>query len=252
MKNINIFILIFGLLLAISCSSQYKPVSYKYQMITVNEQNSTQTDSSIIKIIEPYKSQIDKEMMQVIAHSNDEITKDIPEGKLNNLIADIIFTKAEKYFVPASNLKVDFCLLNHGGLRKSLPKGEITIGNVFELMPFDNKIIIIMLSGEDTYHLFSFLSEKNEGHPIANCQLVSENKKPKSILVNNQPFDINKKYCIATNDYLSYGNDGMYFFKNPIKIFETNYLIRDLIIEYLKEQKLPLSPSIDGRYIFRN
>ncbi len=250
-KSLILILQIVVLFLAVnSCTPKYNVVIQKYESIRVTKENAINPDTSIASYISIYKNKIDAQMNEVIAQSESAIDKNIPEGTLNNLVADIVFNKGKQYYRPANYFKIDICILNHGGLRKGLPKGSITVGNIYELMPFDNKICIITLSGEDTYDLFKFLAEKNEGHPIANCRLIVENKTPTNITINNQPFDKNKTYNIITNDYLSMGNDGMCFFKKALKIVTLDYMIRDLIIEYLKEdgKKGTINPTIDGRY----
>lgn len=188
-------------------------------------------DTSIVNLIAPYKQIVDKEMTKKIAFSEFTIEKGIPDGSLNQLIADIIFYATNKYASENHVDSVDIALLNHGGLRKSLPKGDITTGNVYELMPFDNAIAIVTLSGETMNELFQFLASKNEGHPIANCSFAISSKKAENILINNKPLDLKRTYRVATNDYLISGNDGMVFFTKALKTDVISILVRDAIIQ---------------------
>lgn len=205
-------------------------------------------DTSIVNMIAPYKLIVDKEMTKKIAFTEFAIEKGIPDGSLNQLIADLILYASNKYASENHMDSVDIALLNHGGLRKSLPKGDITTGNVYELMPFDNAIAIVTLSGETMNELFQFLASKNEGHPIANCSFTISNKIATDIRINNKPIDLKKTYRVATNDYLISGNDGMIFFTKALKTEVISILVRDAIIQNishfdLNAYKSGLSPN---------
>ena len=102
-------------------------------------------DSVLIAEIAPYKSGMDKTMNEVLNTSDVAMTKDVPEGLLGNFVADLILKKANDYYAPDDGAKVSICILNNGGLRTPLPKGDITRGKVFELMPFENEMVFIQL-----------------------------------------------------------------------------------------------------------
>ncbi len=229
----------FALLIALfSCKTPKTIVETNFKSIAVLPSSTLLPDTSIINRIAPYKEIIDKEMTKKVAFSEQAIDKDIPEGPLNQLIADNVFTETSKYLKSNNSDDIDMVLLNHGGLRKSLPKGDITIGNIFELMPFDNTIAVVTFSGETMHELFDFLASKNEGHPISNASFTARNKKAENISINNKPIDLTKTYRVATSDYLTDGNDGMIFFKKAIKTELLPILIRDAIIHQLPNANL--------------
>ena len=67
---------------------------------------------------------------------------------------------------------------------------------------------------------------------------IDKDNKPKNILVNNNPLDLDKIYYVVTSDYLSYGNDNMLFFKKGIQKYNLDYKLRNIIIDYFKENKI--------------
>jgi 5'-nucleotidase len=232
---------------------QYTPVSSTYTSIKVNCENAKAPDTLVAKFIEKYQVAVQKEMNVTIATSEQAIEAEKPEGILNNLVADAIFQIGKIHYKPTDGKNIDFCLLNYGGLRKGLPKGNIMIGNVFELMPFDNKLNVITLKGTQVVQLFDFLAKKIEGHPIANCRLIVDNNQATQITIGGEALDSTKTYKVVTNDYLSTGNDGMYFFKQALKVETVDYLIRDAIIDYLRKiGTKPLNLVKDGRYTIKN
>ncbi len=239
MKNKTPFVLIL-LAFLLSCTTPKTILEPTLESISVLPSINLTPDTSIINYIKPYKQIIDKEMQKKIAFSEFEIDTEVPDGPLNQIVADNVFTETTIY-VKNNNLEpIDMVLLNYGGLRKSLPKGDITVGNVFELMPFDNTIAIATFTGETMNELFTFLAAKNEGHPISNTSFTINNKIAENIIVNGKKLDLSKTYRVATSDYLIGCNDGMLFFKKAIKIELLPILVRDAIIHQIPNVNLNL------------
>ncbi len=249
-KNFNPLISIF-LILAVACSTPPKLVKSEKAAVQLNK--NQQADSSILAMINPYKAPLDAEMNDVLIISEAEAVKGDPESTLGNLVADIVLIKAnEKYKLKYSE-GVDFCLLNKGGLRTSLPKGEITVGKVFELMPFENEIVVLTLSGKKTQEMFDYIAY-NKGMPFSGLKMGISDTAAVDMLVNGKPFDINKTYKIVTSDYLSAGGDKMRFFNHPIAIDTIKYLMRTAMIDYMREENKKgktLQPKLDGRIYFK-
>lgn len=256
MRKVNLFVKL-GVLAVAICTikpvfAQYEVVNSTYQSIHVNAIYAG-TDTVISAFIDPYRVEIQKEMNVVIATSEFPIEAGKPEGTLNNLVADAVYKMGKMKYKNKNDGEIDFCLLNYGGLRKGLPKGEIMLGNVFELMPFDNKLSVLTLKGEQIVELFDFLAKKIEGHPISNCSIVVEQNVATHVLIDGKQIDKSRSYKVVTNDYLQNGNDGMFFFKNAIKVEEMDYLIRDAIVDYIKLIGVkPLRIENDGRYTVKN
>jgi len=144
----------------------------------------------------------------------------------------------------------EICLLNYGGLRYPLPKGPLTVGNVFQLMPFENEMVILELSGNQIDSLFRYIIA-SEGQPVAGCKIIKKHKDYQAF-INEKPFEISKNYIVVTSDYLADGGDKMSFFKNPITYYRTGILIRDAMIEYIKEfqkENKTLKPNTEERII---
>ncbi len=253
MIKLKIFACVIGLALMQSLSmplfAQFTTVSTTFTSVKVSSVVAGQTDTNVLKVIEPYRLGIQKEMNVVLATSDFSIDAEKPEGILNDLVADAVFEMVKTKYFCTDGDSISLCLLNYGGLRKGLPKGEIMVGNVYELMPFDNKMCVITLMGTQIEELFTLLATKNEGHPIANCRFVCENGVATQIMIGGKRFDKSKIYKVVTSDYLMSGNDGMFFFKKALKIEMVDYLIRDAIIDYLKKiGTKPLKLKKDGRY----
>ncbi|MCD6068560.1 MAG: 5-Nucleotidase domain protein [Bacteroidetes bacterium] len=191
---------------------------------------------------------MDATMNEVIGKTDIALTKDQPEGVLGDFVCDLLLISCKKY-IGKDSVLLNGVLLNNGGLRTSLPKGEITAGKIFELMPFDNELAFVELTGDKTQEMMDYLAVKG-GMPVAGIRMEIENMKAKNVFINGVPFDKNKHYYFISSDYLINGGDKMDFFKNPVKTVFLKKLIRDVIIEYCKNETKnghTLSAQTDGR-----
>lgn len=232
-----------------ACSAPAKFIKQESSLISIVVNDSVKEDASVKQLIQPYKEDLEKEMSEVLIISETIFEKAQPEGALGNLVADIVFEKGNERYRPDDFKYADFCLLNNGGLRVSLPKGEIIKGKVFELMPFENEIVVVTLSGEKISELIQYIKEVG-GQPVSGLQIKSMNQPNAQALIKGVPFDKNKNYKVITSDYLAAGGDKMEFFKNAIKVESTGYKIRDAIIDYFTNQNQKgnsLKPHPGGR-----
>ena len=140
--------------------------------------------------------------------------------------------------------------MNAGSLRASISKGVVTVQNVFSLMPFENKLVVVKLSGEKVKMLFDYFIKKKRPHPLSkNVQLVVNGEAYK-VRINRVPFDENRSYFILTNDYLQNGGGGMDFFTDPEELIDLDYKVRDAILDYFSKQDV-LEAKLDNRVIVK-
>jgi 2',3'-cyclic-nucleotide 2'-phosphodiesterase (5'-nucleotidase family) len=215
---------------------------HKYDKIdSTTVENTAMRDS-----ISLYKKKVDAEMSTVIAYSPEALTKKQPESTLGNYIADAVHAQAEKY----GKISADLTVLNHGGLRiDALPKGDWTRGNIFELLPFDNMVVIVEMKGTAVNQLLQHIAAK-EGWPVSrHLRMEIKAGKAQNGKISGATIDENKTYRVVTNDYLANGGDNCTFFVGcPQR--ETGKFIRDAVIEYLEAQnkeKQAIKAEIEGR-----
>lgn len=247
------FVTFLTMLLLQACQQPRQELkSIKGKQIEIN-QDITANDS-ITRFIAPYHLRINQVLDSVLAYSPKTITK--TEGQYNtpagNLMADIVLQEVNPVFNKRTGKYIDFVLLNFGGIRSIISKGDISARNAFEVMPFENSVFIAELDGKTVRELVAFLIKSSVPHPISGIQIVlDKNKKLKEVNIQGKPFDENKTYYVATSDYLVNGGDGMDFFKNYISLTDTNYLIRNTMIDYFQKVDT-LHTAIDNRFIQRN
>lgn len=227
-----------------------QPAVYeKTQDSSINIIETTIEHQQATVLISPYKEKLEKEMNEVLVLSAEEFPKEKgkPETKLGNLVADLSMEIAQKIH----DGNIDVCMLNFGGLRTSLPKGEITRGKIFELMPFENELVVVTLSEIKFLELMEYLKNVG-GQPISGLSFdftINIENEIKNLFSQEGTSEIN----ILTSDYLANGGDNMTFFLNPINYEKVGIKLRDAIIQYCVEQHAQgkqLNGKIEGRIIY--
>lgn len=201
-------------------------------------------DKAIIDFYYPYKVRLDSMMNEIVAISAIEISKGRPEGPLNNLMADAMADAGR-----SRNIPFDIAYTNYGGLRIPLPKGNIPLYKVFELMPFENMVTTVKFNGTDMKSFLDFIAAGG-GDPISGATFKISNKKATNIKINGRPLDMNKSYTVLTSDYMANGGDGGSIFLKSTDRREYDLKLRDALLMYLKKKNkagIILNPTIDGR-----
>ncbi len=222
-------IIFFSLLVLVSCSRPMTITQVSYAERRMSD-SLTAYDLHIDSIIRPYRDSMQAEMKQVLVISDTILTKKMPESDLGNLLAEILLDKSQQY----THHKVDVAMINFGGIRISqLPAGNITTENAFELMPFDNKIVLLELDGATTQKLFDRMAGAG-GVPVAGARYIIDNAKATQITIQGKALDPASKYTISISDYLANGGDNLDMLKSIPQI-STGKLIRDAFIEGFKD-----------------
>ena len=231
LKTLIFYLSIF---LLTACSVQYNMVSHTEMSMEVKAAK----DSSAIAIIAPYKAGVDAVMNEILCVSEIEMTKGKPQSLLGNFVTDLCLQQYAD--------KADVCIMNNGGLRASLPKGAITMGKIYELMPFENELVILELNNNDFLGLLDYLVARG-GEPFSGLSIMMDAEdKYSSYKINNQVnFEKGDKVRVLTSDYLANGGDKMYFFKNKEQK-KIGIKLRDAIINYCISNET-ISSKLDNR-----
>ena len=182
-----------------------------------------ETPNLIDSIIAPYKSEMKGKMDSVIAYSPNDFTKGRPGGSLNNWSADAILWHELNNGRGIMGKDPVFCLLNVGGLRSSIGKGNVTIGDIYKLMPFDNEIVWVEMPLSSLLDIETYLKDSG-GEPVSGVEIIDGKLKLEGI---NQD---TKSYWIITSDYLMNGGDKMTFFKKRLSEKLSGVLMRDAML----------------------
>jgi len=225
------------LILSIGCKTKYAVVKSQFASLKVQADNDTTFPSMTERFLKPYRQQLQDSFSTVLATATGDFIKKRPGGSLGNLVVE-----AMKYFTPIklnsvnNTINTRFYLMNYGGIRlNEISKGALTIGKIYELLPFENTVVRIQISGEQLANLLVEIN-KEGGWP---CLYVkAENKSGRLPAEEYILADIRKLRNIElyTNNYLAAGGDNCSILKT-LPQEDTGILLRDAVIYYLKEQK---------------
>lgn len=219
------------------------------KLITVD--TTVSYSPQIDSIITPYKTKLDAEMQKILAYAPTDLYKDRskPETNIGNFMADLCYDRGNSLFTKQTQKTIDFCLLNFGGIRAGIPKGPVSLRNAFEVMPFENSMVVVEMRYEKIQELLEYLAKSESAHPISKqLHLVFNNGILSSAKLNKKALDPKRTYFVLTSDYLQHGGDHMDFFKDPIHLYNLDYKIRAAIIDELTGIDT-IRAKIDGRVI---
>ena len=242
---------LFYILVFSSCKETEKHLT-KITAKNIAVDGNIMSSGAIDSIIVPYKEKLNADMQEVLCYSPVKLEKNDGnmQSALGNLMADMCFEMANPIFEKNTNESIDFALFNYGGIRASIPAGQITKEHAFKLMPFDNELVVVKLTGEKISELVTYFIDNKKAHPLSKNIELTIQEDNYNLKINGENFDNNKSYTVLTSGYLQEGGDKMDFFKNPTKLIKLDYKIRDAIIDYFIKTDT-LQTAIDNRIIIK-
>ena len=223
----------------LSCQTKQHLVSVDGDYIRLSE--NLNTDTLLRNIVLPYHQTLSAQMEVEIGILDEPLIKAKPTSNLGNWFTDIMYDESDKMFFEP----VDFAIQNYGGLRiPTLSKGPITVGKIYELMPFDNMLVVLNLPSKTVKQLFDGLAQSG-GWPISRTVsfTISEDRTAEKILIKGAPLEDGKIYRVALPDYVANGGDQADILRD-FKQENSGVFIRDLIIEHLKDRQSEGLPII--------
>ena len=224
--------LIFLFVSVFSCGpSHFAPAElsvYNYSL----EGSKQGEQKEMTAMLKPYSDSVNNSMNLVLGMLEVQLTKSWPTCSLGNFMSDAYLEGATKKF----GRKVDVAAMNYGGIRlTSMEPGPISKGKIFELMPFDNLLVLIEMEGTKMQAFLDHVANRG-GWPLAGVAFSMENKKAANVLIGGKPLDPSAKYVLATSDYVANGGDESNVLKGLTQI-NMGYLQRDAILDYVIEHK---------------
>ena len=216
--------LLIAIFFAVACNTSYKAENVQYSNYRIQQYD--QGSKSLATILKPYSDSVNKLMNVVIGYNETVLEKKRQGNTLGFFITDAYLEMAKQKVDP----KVDAAFMNSGGIRlPEMSAGPVTQGKIFELMPFDNLMVILKVKGSLLRQYLDTLAA-NEGVIESGMTMQIVNKTVQQVMVGGKPLDLNADYIIAHSDYVVM-NSGL--LKN-IKRNTNGYLLRDAILDYVK------------------
>ncbi|MCL2211952.1 MAG: 5'-nucleotidase C-terminal domain-containing protein [Treponema sp.] len=214
-------------------------------------------DQDINEMLKTYIDKSDAELKKVIGTAKDTFVfgNRLPryqETAIGNMIADANVW----YFRNVSNQQLDFAFHNGGNIRAELPKGAITQEMLLTVLPFENYLYIVSMTGAQIIELFDFIAtipQGNGGFPQFSSDVRYTVDKTvgkgviKELTIGGAKINPDKTYRFCTNDYILGGGDGYTPMLNAKDRFNTSLLLSYVVTEYFKAQGGEISPVTDGR-----
>ncbi|GAB3872853.1 5'-nucleotidase [Hymenobacter segetis] len=239
--------LLLALTLATGCQrAAFAPTAH-FAPTTSQVVGKTQTeDPAIAALIAPYHDKVTAQMTEVLGTAPAPLTKAPGENPLSNFVADLQRERA------SAELKapMDLGVMTNGGLRAGFAAGPVTLGSVFELMPFENELVVLDAPGPVVQQLFDYAAHIKMAVSGATYSVTFDGM-PKDIRIGGKPFDVNENrtYTIAISDYLATGGDNLSFFKT-LTPRHTNVLLRTAIADHIRaltKAGQPITARVEGR-----
>ena len=206
---------------------------YQYRMVRLDSTYDAKVNPKLAKYVAKKQAQIEKQMQVVIAHTDQELESFALESPLSNFLTDILLDEASKYIKDTTFDNLDVSMLNFGGIRTSMPAGDVAVGDLYRISPFDNYLTFIVLKGSELRKALNRFNDKFNA-PYAGVSLVYKNNKPVKIMVQGKPIDDNRFYKLVTLNFISDGGDHLLENIHYEKIEYTTMTFRDFLIAELK------------------
>jgi 2',3'-cyclic-nucleotide 2'-phosphodiesterase (5'-nucleotidase family) len=224
MRNFPFYPLLIAIFFAGSCSTSYKTENVQYSHYRIQQYD--EGSKSLASIVKPYSDSVNKLMNIVIGYNATPLEKKRESNTLGFFVTDAYLEMAKQKVDP----KIDAAFMNSGGIRlPEMPAGAITQGKIFELMPFDNLMVLLKVKGSLLKQYLDTLAA-NEGVIESGITVQIVNKTAQQVLVGGKPLDLNEDYTIVHSDYVAMNSN---LLKNVHR--STNgYLLRDALLDYVK------------------
>lgn len=224
-----LFVFYFAIVFS-GCKTVQHLATAENEYLTIEDSISI-VDHPLELMVTDYRIELEAEMNEVIGINAENLVKGKVNSSMGNFVSDLLLSEAENN----TGLEVDFAIQNYGGLRiRELPKGEITKGKLFELMPFDNLLVVVEMSGQDVISLCNRIAEYG-GWPVSEgITFGIENEVADHIMIQGMPLDNNKKYHVAMPDYVANGGDSCPFMIGLPQI-DTGIFIRHILISGVEQ-----------------
>lgn len=235
------------------------PQDFDYQLIPVTDRfPQEKLDQRMMDFISQYKAKVDSVNARVIAKSLYDLNSDARTGGYPNFTADFAQwygnLKADSIAATGRPMRrPDFAVMNVGGIRKNMPQGDVTEGEMLVTFPFANHFVIMSLKGSDILKAMKMAAGKGgEGISSSLRVLTDGDGNMINVLLDGTPIDADKEYSVVTINYVAEGNDDFTSFRNGTILWEDNIDMSAPLLRYiygLTEAGLPIAPDPTPRFL---
>lgn len=242
-------LLLFIALLLSGCHSM-QVTKVGFSNIRLDSSLNIVPDATMESIILPYRTKLMNDMEETLCISKDALFAGRPESPLSNFCADLILQESDSICIKRNaDMRIDVSMVNRGGLRVPIPKGEVKVQNMFELMPFENEIVFLKIRGDVLCRFIDHIASRG-GEGVSGMRFGIRNEKGLDPQIQGKPLDDSKNYWLVTSDYIANGGDGSEILKEAQQRIATGVKFRDMFIDHLRKmgrKGLAIEAKTDGR-----
>lgn len=233
--------ILLSLLVTVSCKSVEIPVDQLDVNSFYTISDSLQKDEEIESWLNQHRIQYMRVMGRPVATALDDFHFGQPESSLGNLAADMI-----RYRATHENQRyVHIALINPDGMKIEFEEGVITLGDLYEFMPYDITLVILEMKGNAVRELAEEIADQG-GVPLSGMRMTISGGRASDILVDSESIDPEMIYYVATSSYLADGKGNFSSLEQAEQRHDYSLLIRDLFIDYMRSRRI-FTPMEDLR-----
>lgn len=214
------------------------------RLIPVDARLDPQVDGTVEALLLPFRSDVDS--ITAIKITESPVTFPHRSIAQINLVADIVEAEGSDMI----GEPVDLAFMNRGGIRCAIPEGIISRGLIMQMLPFDNRIVIMKIKGSDLVDAFDAMAMRG-GDGVSHgvrATFDAATHKCTSVTVNGEPIDPERTYTLATIDYLAGGGDYMAPLTRGTTVLCDRRVLFDVVSDYLTRNPL-ITPDPTVRFI---
>lgn len=205
-------------------------ISYEWSPVEINAdiKGSQQIDD----LIAPYRVRLDSIMDEVIGYASHDLTS---EGRYESTLGTFVTKLLKEQSESSYQVKVDVAIMNHhGGLRAPLNQGPVTLGEVFEVMPFENEMILLEIPGDSLEQVIKFIGKSGRSMIWPVSFHVTADKVT-NILIDGKELEPEKNYILTISDYLANGGSGFHMLSSAKRMEVESVKLRDMIEQEIRQ-----------------
>ncbi|RFM26186.1 5'-nucleotidase C-terminal domain-containing protein [Deminuibacter soli] len=210
----------------IACTNAKRTVQVQYRDYELRA--SYRTDSVMQQFLQPYTDSLYRYMHTIIGFATFTMYKKQPESALGNFLADGMRAMAEK----KAGVHISAAFINYGGIRSAIQKGEVSVEDIYALMPYNNVIVVQKCKGSIVRSLLDHVAGRS-GWPCSGISMKIRSRQAQDIVIDGAPLNENAWYYIANTDYIAGGGDNCLMLRGQEQV-SSNYLFSDAMVGYVQ------------------
>lgn len=238
------------------------PADFDYSLIAVTDRfPEERLDPKIMKFIQPFTDSLENVKRDVIGFASQDLINEGRTGVFPNWTADfgswygdLVLDSLRR--IDSSVPRLDFAIMNVGGIRNPIPQGPVTAGHILSSFPFSNRFVVMRLKGSDIIETMKVAAKKGGEAVSHQVTVVCDSaRNVERVLLDLKEVDPKQTYTVGTIDYVAWGNDDMHSMANGEWIYSDNVEVCVPYIRYVKYLDsigLPVSADPRPRFVYND